>query len=63
MRVGRQASMLEVARAAGPQRGLDLQCRGAKDLVAMAQGGLAGMIDFVGAPCTSALAVPGLRKG
>jgi hypothetical protein len=55
--------MLEVARAAGPQRGLDLQCRGAKDLVAMAQGGLAGMIDFVGAPCTSALAVPGLRKG
>ncbi|MDH4377229.1 MAG: alcohol dehydrogenase catalytic domain-containing protein [Ramlibacter sp.] len=56
-------SKLEAARAAGAQQVLNLQRGGGKELVAMAQGGLAGMIDFVGAPSTSALAVPGLRKG
>lgn len=54
---------LEAARAAGAKHVLNLQRAGAPELVAMAQGGLAGMIDFVGAPSTSALAVPGLRKG
>jgi D-arabinose 1-dehydrogenase-like Zn-dependent alcohol dehydrogenase len=63
LRLGRQALKLEAARATGAQQVLNLQRGGAKELVAMAQGGLAGMIDFVGAPSTSALAVPGLRKG
>ena len=54
---------LEVARAAGVQHVLNLKTGGPTQLLALAKGGLSGMIDFVGAPATSALALPSLRKG
>lgn len=54
---------LEVARAAGVQHVLNLKTGGPAQLLALAKGGLSGMIDFVGAPATSALALPSLRKG
>jgi len=54
---------LETARAAGARHTLNLSKGGAAELLAIAGGGLTGMIDFVGAPATAALAVPSLRKG
>jgi D-arabinose 1-dehydrogenase-like Zn-dependent alcohol dehydrogenase len=54
---------LDAARAAGVQHVLNLKTGGPAQLLALAKGGLSGMIDFVGAPATSALALPSLRKG
>ena len=54
---------LEAAKAAGVDHVLNLKTGGSAQLLALAGGGLHGMIDFVGAPATSALAVPSLQKG
>ena len=55
---------LAVAKAAGVAEVLNLKTGGAAQLLALSGGvGLRGMIDFVGAPATSALAVPSLQKG
>ena len=54
---------LEAARAAGVSQLLNLKTGGPAQLLAMSGGGLAGLIDFVGAPTTSALALPSLQKG
>ncbi len=54
---------LEVAKAAGVAHVLNLKTGGAAQLLALSNGGLRGMLDFVGAPATSALALPSLQKG
>ena len=54
---------LAAAQEAGVQQVLNLKTGGGPDLVKLSGGGLDGMIDFVGAPSTSALALPSLRKG
>ncbi len=54
---------LQVAKAAGVEQVLNLKTGGAAQLLAMSGGGLSGMIDFVGAPSTAALALPSLQKG
>lgn len=55
---------LEAAKAAGAQQAINLKTGGAPQLLALSGGlGLRGMIDFVGAPTTSALALPSVQKG
>jgi propanol-preferring alcohol dehydrogenase len=54
---------LGAASAAGVQHVLNLKSAGAAQLQQLAGGGLSGMIDFVGSPTTSALALPALQKG
>ena len=54
---------LASASAAGVQHVLNLKTGGAAQLLALSNGGLRGMLDFVGAPATSALALPALQKG
>jgi alcohol dehydrogenase, propanol-preferring len=54
---------LAAAQAAGVQQLVNLKSGGAKELLALSQGGLHAMIDFVGAPATAALALPSLQKG
>ena len=56
-------SKLAAATAAGVQHVLNLKTAGATQLLALSDGGLRGIIDFVGSPTTSALAVPALQKG
>ena len=54
---------LAAAQAAGVQHSVNLKTAGAAQLVALSGGGLAAMVDFVGAPQTAALALPALQKG
>ena len=54
---------LIAGKAAGATQVLNLTAGGAKQLLALSSGGLSGMIDFVGAPSTAALALPSLQKG
>ena len=54
---------LASASAAGVQHVLNLKTGGAAQLLALSNGGLRGMLDFVGSPATSALALPALQKG
>lgn len=56
-------SKLEAAKTAGVEHVLNLKTGGAAQLLALSGGGMSGMIDFVGAPSTAALAVPALKKG
>jgi len=54
---------LAAARARGAKATCNLKSEGLKRLTEIAGGALCGMLDFVGAPSTVALAVPALRKG
>ncbi len=54
---------LGAAKAAGVEHVLNLNTGGGAELLALSGGGLAGIIDFVGAPATAALALPSLKKG
>ncbi len=54
---------LAAAKAAGALHGVNLKTGGPAELLALSGGGLDGMIDFVGAPSTAALALPALLKG
>lgn len=56
-------SKLDAAKAAGVAQVVNLKTGGAAEILALSGGGMAGVIDFVGAPATSALAVPCLQKG
>lgn len=54
---------LALAIAAGAQATVNIKADGAAQLLAASKIGLQGMIDFVGAPSTAALALPCLVKG
>ncbi len=54
---------LEAAKSRGAAETCNLQDGGSKRIAEIAGGGLYGMLDFVGAPSTLALAAPCLRKG
>lgn len=54
---------LEAAQAAGVQHVLNLKKQGPAQLLEISKVGLYAMIDFVGSPATSALALPSLQKG
>lgn len=56
-------SKLDAAKAAGAQKTLNLKGAAGPQLAALADGNLRGILDFVGAPPTAALAIPSLRKG
>ncbi len=54
---------LALASTAGAQATVNIKADGAAKLLAAAKTGIHGMIDFVGAPATAALALPCLVKG
>ena len=54
---------LDAAKSRGAAETCNLQDGGSKRIGEIAGGGLHGMLDFVGAPSTLALAAPYLRKG
>ena len=54
---------LDAAKTVGAKHVLNLKTGGAAQLLAIAGGALHGILDFVGAPTTFALAVPTLKKG
>ena len=54
---------LEAAQAAGVQHVLNLKTNGPTQLLEISKVGFYAMIDFVGSPITSALALPSLQKG
>ena len=61
--LGKLDAKLAAAKAAGAKHGVNLKTSGPAELLALSGGGLDGMIDFVGAPSTAALALPALLKG